>query len=98
MKKTGVPKMENPPEPPPKRTITGPLKVNKQIAINQSKYLEKYKEIIVTYHDGETKVFTPINWATFEKGVRKVAKDIKFVPLVEHHVGMWSRVKTFLKK
>lgn len=90
MKKTGVPEMENPP-PPKKRFV-----VNKEIAINQSKYLEKYKEIIVTYHDGETKVFTPINWATFEKGVRKVAKNIKFVPLKVDNTGVWSKVKTFL--
>ena len=73
------------------------MKVNKEIAINQNKYLEKYQEIIVTYHDDETKIFSPIDFATFEKGLRKTAKHIKFVPLKVQSVGLWSKVKRVLK-
>lgn len=57
------------------------MAANKEIISNQSRYSNKYEKIIVTYYDGETKEFTPIDWATFEKGVSKIAKNIEFVEL-----------------
>lgn len=57
------------------------MKVNKEIHENQLEYEKLYSKIIVTYHDNVKKEFTPINWATFEKGIRKVSKKIEFVEL-----------------
>jgi preprotein translocase subunit Sss1 len=52
------------------------MKVNTTLLKRQREYQLKYKTIIVTYHDGSVKEFTPIQWATFEDGVRKIAREI----------------------
>lgn len=44
-------------------------------------YEEKYEKIIVTYHDGGTKEFTPHYWAIFEDRVSKIAKKMKYIEL-----------------
>lgn len=49
------------------------------VDIRTIKYEKKYKEIIVTYFDNESKTFTPNDWAIYENGIRKIAKAIKFV-------------------
>lgn len=51
-------------------------KQNKLISENVVKYELKYKEVIVTYHDGVDKSFTPTEWAIFEQAVRLIAKKI----------------------
>ena len=59
------------------------MKTNKEIAQAQDEYLKKYSKIIVTYHDNVKKEFSPIDWATFEKGVRKISKNIEFIELTD---------------
>jgi len=57
------------------------LKPNKEIVVKQTEYASKYKFIEVTYYDNSKKSFTPFQWALFEKGVRKISKNIEFKEL-----------------
>lgn len=61
----------------------------KQLVEKQNYYSANYSKIIVTYRNNSKKEFTPDEWALFEDGVNKVAKNIKFVPI---------RSESFLKK
>lgn len=55
--------------------------LNKDIVKRQTDYIERYKEIKVTYYDDLTRTFTPYEWAIFEIGVRKISKKIEFIDL-----------------
>lgn len=63
----------------------------------QQKYNDDYKKIIVTYHDGSTRDFTPDEWFYFEKNVRKMAKKIKFI---DKKRPLWisTQINKLLKK
>ena len=60
-------------------------KLIKQLGLKKTEkaieYEQKYKKIIVTYHDGVDKEFTPHHWAIFEEKVSKIAKKIKYIEL-----------------
>jgi hypothetical protein len=43
------------------------------------KYLATIKKVVVTYHDNETKDFSPNEWYLFEERVIKVAKEIQII-------------------
>ena len=57
------------------------LTPNKEIVDKQTEYASKYASIEVTYYDNSKKSFTPFQWALFEKGVRKISKNIDFIDI-----------------
>lgn len=63
----------------------------------QQKYNDDYKKIIVTYHDGSTRDFTPDEWFYFEKNVRKMAKKIKFIDK-KRQLWISTQINKLLKK
>ncbi len=53
----------------------------KQLEQRQIDYESRYTEILVTYHDGFVKSFSPSDWAIFEEKVTKIAINIVFVEI-----------------
>jgi hypothetical protein len=61
-----------------------------QLVERQNYYSANYSKIIVKYQNNSKKVFTPDEWALFEDGVRKVAKNIRFVSI--RKTSFWKRL------
>lgn len=65
---------------------------SKELERRQVEYDSKYIEILVTYHDGFVKSFSPSDWAIFEEKVTKIATEIEYVlidPLPKPEMKKW---------